>query len=211
MLFAQADPTVLCRTNTTLLQQHGEWVPMTEDLAMGAGIKVFTNGTFQIEEGKVRTLKEGQMLRADGFLLNPDGSTMPVFDHLSMKGVVTIFRDGEGAPLGGSFTFPDGSNVNSDGTYTRPSGRNSRLVDGQLLKLDGTPIDGLDTINMNNGRVMVYKGGALISVEPASNILIGMYDGTRVTGDGMVTRMDGSTKQLTEGQTIPVPGVRADW
>jgi hypothetical protein len=210
LLFAQADLTVMCHTNTTLLQQGGDWRSLTDDLEMPRGIKVFTNGTFQINEGKVRTLAEGQMLRADGFLVNPDGSTMPVFDHISMHGVVTVFRDGEGGALQGDLTLPDGSNIQPDGAYTRPNGRRSRLVDGQLLTLDGTPIAGLDTINLNKGRVMVFKAGALIAVEPANKIM-GMYDGTRVSGEGVVMERDGGQRQLTEGQIIPVAGVRADW
>src|SRR5437016_1937807 len=88
LLFAQssASAVVMARTNTTLLQMGTEWVPTTENMAIPGGIKVFTNGTFQINDAKVRTLKEGQILRADGHLVNPDGATMPVFDHIAMKG-----------------------------------------------------------------------------------------------------------------------------
>ena len=35
--------------------------------------------------GKTRHLEAGQILRADGILLNPDGSVMPVFDHIAMS------------------------------------------------------------------------------------------------------------------------------
>jgi hypothetical protein len=40
---------------------------------------------------------------------------------------------------------------------------------------------------------------------------MGMYDGTRVRGDGLVTFPDGSTTQLADGQIITLAGVRADW
>jgi len=39
---------------------------------------VFTNGTFRVNEGRTRGLEAGQILRADGILLNPDGSVMTV-------------------------------------------------------------------------------------------------------------------------------------
>ena len=69
---------------------------------------------------------------------------------------------------------------------------------------------GLDTISFRNGKVVVYKSGALIPLS-SPNIIMGMYDGTRVRGDGLVTSRDGTTSQLTEGQTITVEGVRAGW
>ena len=52
------------------------------------------------DRGKTRHLQEGQLLRLDGYLLNPDGSIMPAFDHIAMSGPkVMVFRDGEGEAL----------------------------------------------------------------------------------------------------------------
>src|SRR5437762_6067855 len=89
-IFAQggASAVVLWRTNTALVQVRDQWEPMAEDMKMPGDINVFTNGAFQIATGKLRTLKEGQRLRGDGYLINEDGSTMPVFDHIAMKGNV---------------------------------------------------------------------------------------------------------------------------
>jgi hypothetical protein len=214
LLFAQANFStegVICRTNRTLLQRDGEWMPLTIAMTMPGGIKVFTNGTFWVKEGKPRLLEEEQLLRPDGNLLNSDGSTMPVFDHIAMRGAkVMVFRDGEGKALTDTLTLLDGSTINPDGSYTRPDGRRSRLVDGQLLTLEGTPLGGLDTISFSNGNVVVYKAGALIRLQ-SPNVIMGMYDGTRVSGDGWVTFRDGTTTQLAERQTITVEGVRADW
>src|SRR5437870_10871798 len=142
MLIAQSNFSkegVTCRTNRTLVQRGGEWTLLSSEMTMPGGIKVFTNGTFQVNDGKARDLQEGQILRSDGNLLNPDGSIMPVFDHIVMKGKIWVFKDGEGAPLSDPLTLPDGSTLNPDGTYTRP-GRSARLVDGQLLSLDGAPM-----------------------------------------------------------------------
>ncbi len=202
---------VTCRTNRTLLQHGGEWALLESEIAMPGGIKVFTNATFQINDGNVRHLREGQILRSDGFLLNPDGSSMPVFDHIVMRGAaVKVVKDGESAVLTDALVLPDGSVINPDGTYGRPNGRTSRLVDGQLLTLEGASMSGLDTISFRNGKVVVYKAGALIPLQSA-NVIMGMYDGTRVSGAGLVTYRDGTTTQMTEGQVITVPGVRASW
>ena len=214
LLFAQGSSSadaVTCRTNRTLAVQGGEWTALTNEMMMPGGIEVFTNGTFRVNEGKERHLQEGQILRADGYLLNPDGSIMPVFDHIAMsKGTVMVFKDGEGAALAATLTLPDGTGINPDGSYVRPSGRRSRLADGQLLTLEGAPMSGLDTISLNNGRVVVYKSGTLIPLQ-SPLVTMGMSDGTRVRGDGYLIARDGTTTQMTEGQTITMPGLRVGW
>src|ERR1044071_2085513 len=63
---------VTCRTNATLVRSTGDWKPLESELKMPGDIRVFTNCTFQINERKRRTLQEGQILRSDGNLLNPD-------------------------------------------------------------------------------------------------------------------------------------------
>jgi hypothetical protein len=155
-------------------------------------------------------LKEGQILREDGFLLNPDGSTMPVCDHLALSGArVMVFKDGDSEALAAPLTLPDASIINPDGTYAH-AGRTSRLVDGQLVTLEGASLAGLDTISFRNGKVVVYKTGAVIPLQ-SRDVIMGMYDGTRVKGDGFITFHDGTTRQMTEGQIITAPGVRASW
>jgi hypothetical protein len=201
---------VTCYSNQTFVQFTGQWIPLTSDLALPGDITVFTNGTFQIKDGKVRELGEAQVLRGDGHLLNPDGSSLPVFDHIVMKGRVLVFKDGESQTLSGPLTLADGSVIQPDGFYTRPNGRRSRLVDGQLLTPDGGVLSGLDTIGLYNGMVVVYKVGALIPLFPQNKIM-GMYDGTKVTGTGIVVTMGGNATQLTEGQMITVAGLRAGW
>jgi hypothetical protein len=214
LLFAQSNSStegVICRTNRSLLQHGVESTLLTAEMTMPGGIKVLTNGTFRVNEGKARRLKEGQILRADGYLLNPDGSIMPACDHIAMSGAtVMVFRDGEGEALAAPLTLPDGSIINPNGAYAGSNGRYSRLVDGQLLTLEGVSIGGLDTISLRNGKVVVYKSGALIPLQ-SPNVIMGMYDGTRVRGDGFITFHDGTTTQMAEGQIITVPGVRASW
>jgi hypothetical protein len=214
LLFAQADyagDTATCRTNRTQFQHGGDCVALTNIMTMPGGIRVFTNCTFRVNQGKARPLQEGQILRDDGFLLNSDGSVIPVRDHIVMsKGTVMVFKDGEGEALTATLTLPDGTGINLDGSYVRSSGRRSRLADGQLLTLDGIPIRGLDTISMHNGSVVVYKSGALIPLKSAV-VIMGMLDGTRVRGDGLITSPNGTTSQLIEGQTITMPGLLVDW
>ena len=183
LLFAEPRSSieeVTLRDNQILLHNGSEWKPLEEEITMPGEIKVLTNGTFQVKEGPARPLKEGQILRADGNLLSPDGSIMPVFDHIALsKGRVMMFKDGKGEVLSAPQTLGDGTFINPDGSYTRPSGRASRLVDGQIISLKGTPISGLDTISLRNSKVVVFKAGTLIPLQTPEQIM-GMYDGTRV-------------------------------
>jgi hypothetical protein len=213
LVLAQADApmeSVGCRTNRTLLESDGQLELLKGELSFAHDIKVFTNCTFQVNNGKTRSLEEGQRLRADGNLLQADGSIQPAYDHIAMiAGAVRIFRDGEGQALDGSFTMPDGSIINPDGNYTRPSGRRSRLVDGQILALDGTALPSQDTITLRDGRVVVSKSGTLFTLQ--ANQIMGLDDGRRVRGDGTILERDGSSTKLEDGQTMVVEGLKADW
>jgi hypothetical protein len=204
--------SVTCRTNGTQFRQGGgEYEPLTNSMTLARDIEVFTNCMFRVNEGKDRPLPEGQTLRADGFMLSADGSIVPVRDHIEMtKGMVMVYKDGKGSALTSTLTLPDGTGISSDGSYVRSSGRRSRLADGQLLTLEGAPIQGFDTISMHGGRVVVYKSGSLIPLQSAV-VIMGMADGTRVRGDGVITSPTGTTSQLKEGQIITMPALRRDW
>jgi hypothetical protein len=178
--------------------------PLTQNLEFPLDIEVTTNGTFKVAKGKERNLLEGQVIQHDGWLLSPDGSIEPVFDHVAMQGKVFLVRDGESQELTNQMTFPNGLNINPDGTCLYPDGSNTRLMDGQLFQLDGTPILSKDTISMKNGQVVVQKEGKMISILPWQTT--GMNDGTTVRGDGLIQKKDGTQSHLVEGQTILVDG-----
>ena len=60
LLFAQADSSieaVKCLGNNAQLRHGGEWTRLTREMRMRGGITLFTNGTFQVKEGKTRLLK----------------------------------------------------------------------------------------------------------------------------------------------------------
>jgi hypothetical protein len=168
-------------------------------------VEVSTNGTFTVAKGKERKLLEGQVIRNDGWLLNPDGSVQPVFDYVTMKGAnVLVVRDGKAVTLTKPMTFPNNMNIAPDGSCVYPDGARTRLMDGQLFRLNGTPILSKDTITLIKGRVVVQKDGSLITLNSVQ--IMGMNDGTRVYGKGYIEKPDGTTIQLREGRTILVDG-----
>jgi hypothetical protein len=114
-------------------------------------------------------------------------------------------KDGEGKPLTGELALPNGIRVLADGSLRGPGGSLRRLLDGQLLKMDGTAVGVTDTVSINAGKVVLFKDGGRVEVRRGQ--VIAMSDGTRVSGDGLVVRPDGSKITLKEGDTIKIPGV----
>ena len=122
---------------------------LADNLKFPFAVEVITNGCFTVGQGKVRTLQAGQILRRDGWLLHPDGSVAPVFNHVTMQGgVVKVVRDGVAAPLVQPMNFTNGLSLAPDGACAYPDGAHTRLMDGQLFRLDGTPVAAKDTITL---------------------------------------------------------------
>jgi hypothetical protein len=58
---------------------------------------------------------------------------------------------------------------------------------------------------LRDGQVVVSKSGTLLTLK--SNEIMGLDDGRRVRGDGVILERDGSSTKLTEGEPIVVEGV----
>jgi len=131
---------------------------------------------------------------------------MPVADHVLMKnGHAVLVKDGESSALTQAMTLGNQTRIEPDGMVRTPDGRSLRLLDGQMYKLDGSPVPTKDTISLKNGKVMVQKDGSAFDVPSGRSLM--MNDGTKVFGDGKVIMKDGSRVTLAEGQIIVVTGV----
>ena len=198
---------VLKREGKTFVVRDGKTDELQKNISLPGDIQMTTNGTFQVKQGKERILQEGQVLSRDGTLTSADGTAMPVSDHITMKnGRVILVKEGEPAPLAAEVKLGDGSRISPDGWLYFPNGSRSRLLDGQIFKLDGTAMPGIDTVTLQGGKVFVQKDGSLLPVPSGRSMM--MSDGTKVLGDGTVVKNDGSTVKLSEGQIITLEGVR---
>ncbi len=185
----------------------GETFAPTNSVVMPFGIKVMTNMTYTVNSGRERKLAPGQILSKDGTLQSPDGSIMPVMDHITQKdGRVLAFKDGVFSPVEREMELSDGSRVLSDGTYVRKSGERIRLLDGQLIQLDGATLPATDTATLVAGKVVVQKDGSSITLRPTQSMM--MAEGTKILGDGTVIHKDGSSSKLVEGEVLKLEGVR---
>jgi hypothetical protein len=196
---------VLFQDGKMFAEHAGNKIPMEEPITFSGGVKVTTNGTFTVNGGKERKFQEGQILNADGTLISPDGTITPVVDHVTLeKGQVVVIKDGEKTPVSKTAVLADGSQVNPDGTVLRKDGSKFRLLDGQILRLNGAELPAIDSITLQNGKVFVQKDGSKLYVKPGTSMM--MSDGTKVYGDGLIVSKDGQKTSLTEGQIVPVEG-----
>jgi hypothetical protein len=189
-----------------IVNDDGAGTIITNDLEFTPSIKLFTNGTFAVGEGKPRTLSEGQSIDRSGMLTTPDGSVGPVEDHFAMKsGRLYVVQSGTISPVNAPLALPGGISASPDGFVTTSKGKRSRLLDGQWFKLDGSTIPARDNITLRDGKVVVQKDGSLMTVQPGRSLM--MNDGTKVSGDGTVTKPDGSRIRLQEGKPLQIEGV----
>ncbi len=167
---------------------------------------VKTNGTFTVQGGTLRTLREGESITKEGRLNKPDGTVQPVVNHVTRtRGQVMLVQDGEAAPAREPVKISDGTIVYPDGKVTPAAGSPRRLLDGEVFQLKGGALPARDTITLQDGKVKVQKDGSLLTVESGRTIM--MNDGTKVFSDGKIIKRDGATAQLAEGQVIVIEGV----
>ena len=185
--------------------QDGVSAEATNEVTMPHDIKVSTNGTFRVNGGKERQLRDGQVLGADGMLASPDGTLKPVFDNIAViNGQPRLLRDGEVAPVQHNLVLADGSILTPDGFFVTKSGERRKLLDGETFELTGKPVASEDTIVLKEGKVWVQKDGNLLEVPPGRTIM--MSDGTKVFGDGTVTAKDGARKTLVADEIVKIEG-----
>lgn len=204
----KAPGSVTFNSGKVMIPDSGKSVEAIKEVTLPGDVLVKTNGAFTVAKGATRQLLEGQTIDSSGMLSSPDGSVMPVVDHLVLRqGKVRVVKDGQGRVLTAEFSLPDGARVAPDGGIRGRDGRLRRMLDGQLLKLDGTTVEVTDTISLKGGKVVLFKDGGRVDVRRGQ--VIAMSDGTRVSGDGFITRPDGTRTTLKEGDTLKVPGVIA--
>jgi len=197
---------VTAESGKTMVFVDGKTVPLTEELNLTDSIKVSTNASFTVNNGKARTLPDGAILAKNGMLTTTDGKITPVIDHLIKNGPqVYLFKDGVSTPLKQDYVLPNGIRVSPNGNMYTAKGEFRRFIDGQMLELTGAVIESKDSVTLRDGKVYVQKEGTQYEVAPSRTFM--MNDGSKVFGNGTVMKKDGTVVTLTEGQILTLPGV----
>ena len=197
---------ITMKAGTLVILQGITQLPMTNEVALPHDIRVMTNGTFCVKNGKPRPLEDGQILGADGMLTSRDGTVRPVIDHITLlRGRPVVMKDGEESILPDNLDLPDGQRITADGYLLSKSGVSRKLLDGEIIELGGKTIPAQDTITLKDGKVIVQKDGSSLEVPPGRSIM--MNDGTKVFGDGSVVMNDGTKTNLSPDQILKLEGV----
>jgi hypothetical protein len=154
-------------------------------LALTPELTVTTNGVIEIARHGKEQLTESKRLTLDGFWISSDGTLQAFKPHYLMKnGALYVVKSGVLARQEQDVAFANGNVLRLDG-FLASGTRLIRLQDGQRLDLNGEVIPALDHIMMVNGRLVLQKDGSIVPL--ASISAIGMSEGTRVTGAGVIT------------------------
>lgn len=170
---------------------------MTGDMTLKNGTKVTSNGMVTSPDGKTWTLKDGDFIDVDGTYM-----TNVIKDGVIRKdGKLMKVAGGVKSDLTSEMTFPGGSKVMPDGKVISKDGKEWELDDGDAVLADGRALlEG--AVIFKGGKPMVFKDcmGRPITEEIS-------LDGVKVRPDGAVTKEDGGTATLNEGDIIGPDGV----
>jgi len=203
---ANGGEQVLFKDGFVWLQKEGETVLLEKPIEFPNQVTISTNGTFQVNNHPPRAFEEGQILGADGMLLSPDGRIEPVIDHVALTEGRTQFSiNGDPIPVAQDIPLGRDKVLTTDRALIGSDGSWMRVIDGQLFTPDGKSIPAIDTITLQDGKVIVQKEGTQLLIANGRSIM--MNDGTKVFGDGQVVGSDGQITQLTEGQIVTIQGV----
>jgi hypothetical protein len=184
---------------------HHQSALLEHEFILTADLKVMTNGTIQITSGGEIQLQEGRKVSMDGFWMNDDGTLVQFKPHYLVKERELFFvEDGVFTRVDHDLTFYNGAVLGTDGIVTTRDQRKFQLQDGQALTADGKTLPALDQVMMINGQLVLQKDGSIVPLPIVSTM--GMSEGTRVKGNGMITSPNGSQFTLKEGQRIILAG-----
>jgi hypothetical protein len=178
---------------------------LEKNLILTDDLKVMTNGVIQIKgEGEVE-FAEGRKVSLDGFWINDDGLLVRFKPHFMLKDNTLFFvEQGLFTRVRSDVAFKSGDVLRTDGTVMTRDQRIIRLQDGQALMPDGKALPALDHIMIINGKLVLQKDGSIIPLPLVSTM--GMSEGTKVKGDGIITSQSGEQFNLNEGQRLIVAG-----
>lgn len=124
-----------------------------EHLMMTDGKVVVMKGSKTMDLDKTVTLEDGTKVTPDGTITLKDGKTMKMDKddlimmdgkmskrtHLMLKdGKMMVVKDGKASPMEKDMTLENGTKVAKDGTVTMKDGKTTKVVETDMILLDGT-------------------------------------------------------------------------
>jgi hypothetical protein len=122
--------------------------------------------------------------------------------------LMTVTKDGQVIPVEEDTELANGVVVTKGGDYKSATGAKMKLKNGEILTKKGElmilmdAVVKLDGVMMKDGKMMAVKDGNLSALDSG----LDLTSGDKVSTDGTVTRKDGSTLMLREGEMINMDG-----
>lgn len=176
--------------------KDGVKTEMTGDTTLKDGTKVTTSGMVTSSDGKTWTLKDGDFIDTDGTFM-----THVVKDGVIRKdGKVMKFTAGKKSELTSELALPGGSKVMPDGKVISKDGKTWELDDGDAILSDGRALlEG--AVIFKDKKPWIFKDCMAQPLDEEVSL-----DGIKVRPDGAVTKKDGGTATLNEGDIIGPDG-----
>ncbi len=180
-----------------MTMKDGVKADMTGEMTLKDGSKVTSTGAVTSSDGKTWTLKDGDFIDLDGTYM-----TQVVKDGVIRKDgkIMKVARGGkseltsEMTLTGGSKVMPDGKVISADGKEWELDNGDAILSDGRAL-LEGAVI-------FSDGKPLLFKDCMGQPIKDEISL-----DGVKVRPDGAVTKKDGGTATLNEGDVIGPDGI----
>jgi hypothetical protein len=123
--------------------------------------------------------------------------------------LMSVTKDGQFVPMVEESTeMSNGIVVMKNGDYKLPTGQKMKLKNGEVITEKGQfmvlmdQVVNVDGMMMKDGKMMVVKDGTLSPMDGDMNL----NSADKATKDGLITKGDGSTFQLREGEIINMDG-----
>jgi hypothetical protein len=123
--------------------------------------------------------------------------------------LMSVTKDGQFVPMEeDNKQLDNGIIVMKSGEYKLPTGQRMKLKNGEILNSKGQlllmmdQVVNIDGMMMKDGKMMVVKDGTLSPMDSDMNL----NSADKATKDGLITKQDGSTIQLREGEMINMDG-----
>jgi hypothetical protein len=123
--------------------------------------------------------------------------------------LMSVTKDGQFVPMEeDNMQLSNGIIVMKNGDYKLPTAQKMKLKNGEILSSKGQfmlmmdQVVNIDGVMMKDGKAMIVKDGTLSAMDGDMNL----NSADKATKDGLITKQDGSTIQLREGEMINMDG-----
>ena len=133
---------VMMKDGKMMVMKNGKTMMMKQDMTLGDGTKVMTDGTCMMKDGKKMMMAEGDVMTMDGKMMKPTTTK----DHIMMKdGKMVVMKGDQTMMMEKDMTLDNGTTVMADGNVKMKDGKSMMMSEGDMIMMDGKLKKSTDT------------------------------------------------------------------